>query len=493
MITCNRCRRQIQAGLADCQYCGMPVAGAPAGGADPRMGAREQPELPAWLESLRAGEQPIPSASEQPDFFSADLVDEGMLPNWMRSEGADDAPSGPLPAWRPASMPAPNTDGGILPPTSFSANSLIDEHSLPAWMQEKQPSSEYPAQRNLAASGLVQPDAIPDWMRNIEPQSPQSPQSAAPKPAQQAEPVLPPQGLSARDFIDPQSLPPWMSGQQVPSAEIGQAGLPAASLLDMQAIPPWLRENRQQEAGDDFGAINRAPTSGAINRSPTSQSWEMPNQPLQVPNGHDHLSASSFIDMNSLPAWLRPVADARQAGGSSPMPGNPRPASFGVPPRVENVRVPSRPRSELGPHEDSEVAANVFASMLGVASVAPYFPARSPNPGRAQVPPQNQQAMPPRGNEMPGTPPGFAGPPASPGYIPGGYPMGDNQPGAGSVLPSGAQWGRYSGAERVPQPPPMSRSGMPPGSGQIMPGQPKPNTKPAKRGFLDAIRDWFSR
>jgi len=72
-----------------------------------------------------------------------------------------------------------------------------------------------------------------------------------------------------------------------------------------------------------------------------------------------------------------------------------RQANFGVPARPENARVPSRPRSEMGPYEESEVAANVFASMLGVASAAPHLPGQQ----RGQVPesmqpPVQQQPIP---------------------------------------------------------------------------------------------------
>src|SRR5260370_16578770 len=63
--------------------------------------------------------------------------------------------------------------------------------------------------------------------------------------------------------------------------------------------------------------------------------------------------------------------ETQQQAGMPPI-GNARPVA-GSAPRIENARVPSRPRSEMVPLEESEVAANVFSSMLGVSSSAPNF------------------------------------------------------------------------------------------------------------------------
>src|SRR5437660_4996021 len=173
---------------------------------------------------------------------------------------------------------------------------------------------------------------------------------------------------------------------------------------------------------------------------------------------NSNLSAASFIDMNALPDWLRPTEDQRQNATSFPQqpgPGvanRPRQATFGVPPRPDNMRVPSRPRGEMGPREESEVAANVFASMLGVASAAPYFQGQQSRDasGHSQVPPQPQQHLPQpqvgNGTGMPATfgannmQPGPVGMPSNQGYAqapgPGGYqgamnwaPTAGNMPG----------------------------------------------------------------
>ena len=195
--------------------------------------------------------------------------------------------------------------------------------------------------------------------------------------------------------------------------------------------------------------------------------------------------------MDALPDWLRPAEDQFQNGAFLPeqqgMAENVGQAPFGVhgtPGRPDNMRVPSRPRGEIGSHEESEVAANVFASMLGVASAAPYFPGpQSTNTsGRPQVStplPQSQQNVPQQPWST-GTG-GYAGTPsmqgngqAPGGYQggPGGYPMG--------TMPGGPTAGM-----------PMNVSGMQPGSPMNYGdgGQSKP--KPARRGFLSTILDWF--
>ena len=133
MITCSRCGAGVPAGLASCQKCGTPIDGIPG------KGNQDQPALPAWLETLRADRRPAPASSSAP-FPSVNMPNEDAIPDWMRSgslEGADATPPGSFPAPRPASTPAPNTDG-VYMQSNMSANSLIDEQSLPSWLREAQ-------------------------------------------------------------------------------------------------------------------------------------------------------------------------------------------------------------------------------------------------------------------------------------------------------------------------------------------------------------------
>lgn len=484
------------------------------------MGSSRQPELPAWLESLRTSDRPAgASKGGQPGFSATDFFDEGTFPAWMKPENSDlpDASnSGKVPAWRPASMSAPNTDSEFLPPAGFPASSLIDEQSLPAWLQGKPAGADQPMPTtNISASSLVQPDALPDWLRNM-PQSQQPPANQLPTSASNTsyppqnnqagmnyQPPAP-QAFQAHELIDQQALPPWLAGQVNPPAQPnrpgqqaefpynhpasaqmpGQAnppsGIGASSLLDMNSLPAWLRESEQGQGrghtqGQDMSQLYTGqPSSGNSN------------------NNGGNLAAASLIDMNSLPGWLRSAEEGQ--GPQQASQGNAR-APFGTTPRVENMRVPSRPRAEMGPYDQSEVAANVFSSMLGVASSAPYFPSASFPSGTQQgfqgeqfpqqqgQPPMGQMpasspypsgSMPQMNNATPGMQPGFAGQ----GYAQAGqqgYSMG-NQPGGPG------------------QQPPAYRAGAQPvsaGNSQRPITNPSA-TKPARRGIIDTIRSWFS-
>ncbi len=568
MITCNRCGKLVPAGMANCQNCGEPVlmSSTMGSGGNPKAVAPKQPELPAWLETLRAGDRSPPPPAPQPNFSVADLIEEGAFPSWIRPENGefDMSLSGPHPAWRPSAVPAPDTDGLFPPGRGIAANSLIDEQALPSWMRGQSESSpQDPTNRNIPASSLVQPDALPEWMRIMQQQQQQQPQQpqelqqsgqlgqqwqqsasspslqqpafpGAPippglkSPVQWSEPVMPlqaPQRLAGGDLIDQQSLPAWMTNQNASQGPMEvppgsrQAGLPGSSLFDVNALPQWLREQGQEQmsAGNNGMAVGMPPTA----QPPSPASGQMPG--MQGGN----LAAGSLIDVDALPEWLRSTVNQQQAGMPSP-----RQAVFG-PPRAENinVRVPSRPRGELGPREQSEAAANIFASVLGVASSAPSLSGQveppenfQGQPGMQGLPGQGSQAGPPpslyapqsmmpqagqyppqqvtqqMGSGMPGIQPGYVGPSQSlqapqapqapqtsgyPGYPPGGY-----QGGYPGGYPMSGQPGTLQQPQQFQQssmyPPAMS-------PGSAMAGQTKQNAKRVKRSFLDHIRDWFSR
>jgi hypothetical protein len=445
VITCKSCGGLVQAHLANCQYCGMPLSNANQGDLGSRKGVHKQSELPSWLESLRANERPNSPANGQPFFSTADLIDDGALPSWMRPENAEmmeKGNSGKHPAWRPASLSAPNTDNAIIPPKAFPASSLIDEQSLPSWMQGGDRQNTQPAtgatfaapasQGIFSPANLIQPD---DLLGSI----------------------TPPQRLSAQDLVDQQAMPQWMSGQPdqlgqqagwppESALQSGPSGLSASSLLDVNSLPPWLREEEQAQGRPDHLRVNT------------------PGEPGQIPSGSSRLTGASLIDVNALPDWMRSPETQQQAG--MPPIGNARPVA-GSAPRIENARVPSRPRSEMVPLEESEVAANVFSSMLGVSSSAPNF-----HPAGTQW-------------NRPSQPLGFTGMPAAQGYNPAGYPGGQQgayPPGGptGNARSEGIPMGGQPGMAQQPQRPVTGQQADSLGS------------KPAKRGFIETIRSWFS-
>jgi hypothetical protein len=551
VITCNRCGSISPASVVSCQNCGAPLSNNNEIGLSSSRSFQEQPELPAWLESLRAGERPSMPADNPSNFSTADLIEEGSLPSWMRSgrpEMNDTSLSSPHLSLRPSSAPGPNTDDS----KGINAKSLIDEQSLPSWMQEnKQPTGPIPG--GLAASSLVQQDFMPDWMKSLQQRSPIS--DALPSPAQpmaspsSAFPVQPKQapmpertneispgvarGFSASDLVDKQSLPSWMTQQEgrasVPAQPAAGETLASSSLVDVDALPSWLRESNQQ--GQKSGGLPPVQSYPWQATQPPMQAeasqqlsfgqsmppsmpqgspvWQPPQVPFTpemntMPAQGGGMSAASFIDPNALPQWLRSGAEQSHQAGSAipfqPPMANQR-SGYNIPPRVENVRVPSRPRGEINPNEGNEAAANVFASMLGVASTSPNFPGSPPvqgygmqgGPGVQGMPASPMQNPSPLGN-MPGQGAGFnnsqgmQGPPQSyPGEFNGGrYPTGNlgqgNYP-TGNSFSGGPQY--QAGSSGVPSTP----NGM--GNlGMETDGQ-RASTKPAKKGWFDMIRDWF--
>lgn len=560
--------------------CGAPLSSKIENEFSPRMssqGSQGQPELPPWLETLRAGERPVPPAKSPSSFSAADLIEDGALPSWMRADhpdAADNTMSNPrMAALRPSSYPAPQTDGDVAPQKGFAAKSLIDEKSLPSWMQESGSAqatrTTTQATDGLSAASLVQPDSIPDWMKQIQQEknaapNPSRPAQSAPMPSAQpippAQPIVsaPPipssQGFSARDLVDPQSLPSWMSQQggtgqnavpqaaPVPSASsanpivsinndqgktIGQPGangsmgLSAASLLDPNSLPDWLR---QQGAGQGSSVNMTSTASGAYSAAqpqpvPSWQATPAQQSPAAYNNNafnnppvnSNNLAAASLIDMNALPDWLR---NAEQQHGSAGAANNPtRSGSYGPPPRVDNVRVPNRPRGDINAPEGSEVAANVFASMLGVASASPNFP---PSPGASAVPqstpnmerpvaaptapfgspmgmPPQPTGMPPMTGGLPDQRPGLppaGGPqmPQSPSY-PGAYNQ--SMPGAYNQGYPGANQMNYPMGSPYAPPSPAGSIGVAGTPGAV--GEQRTGAKPAKRGLFDAIQKLFSR
>jgi len=504
VIKCTNCGTINPDTVRNCQNCMAPLpasVGSGESGLGLRTNTQDQPVLPAWLESLRAGDHP---AAPPKSFSPEDMREEGMVPSWMQPNRPSDVrDSSPYSSMRSAASPAPNTDEEYPPAKNISANSLIDANALPSWMQPEQPQ---PPQQNIAASSLVQPEFMPDWMKTMQPSS--QAQSSAPPPQQmpRTQPPLPAQGFSAQQLIDQQALPGWMQqeGKQnfTPPTQqpyspqnnnsAGQAGFAASSLLDMNTLPSWMREGehgsqpQQSTRQSPQQGYEQQPSWQQQQQQPSSPSWQQQQQqPMYPPTQNGSvpaqsqggtLSMGSLIDVNALPEWLRSTAEAQQqsqqgqqTGGNYTAPNTP--PNYNTP-RIDNVRVPNRPRGEVGANEGSEVAANVFASMLGVASNAPQYPA------------QQQQNYPPT------------------------YPGGQSasnivQPNQPSAMPNNAQgyatgqpvqqsYGQQSGYAM--QPGQGNYAGMRQQQQQGVTQMPAQEEKPAKKGgIFEAIRSFFFR
>lgn len=526
MITCNRCGYKAANGASSCPKCGAPLFNSMESSFQPQMGGQEQSGIPAWLESLRVGERPVSPANGAAQFSAADLIEEGTLPTWMRS-GRMDA-SG-MPASDAFQSPSFSQTNLGAPPQGLNAQSLIDEKSLPSWMQEKgAPQSSQP-QRGFDASSLVEQDALPDWMKSLQPQASSSSEARATSPAQpnsspgaapnwmqtlqpqtpaQKEPgaipatpssesfTPPAKGFSAADLLDERSLPSWMSqqgGGAPPRDDRPRQpnSLSPSSLIDEDALPDWMKESERTQR-----IVPQQPQSQSI---PPSASNGTSQNSFSADQG---LAASSFIDPNSLPDWLRSSAGQMGPVSSTSQRANMPNISYNAPPpHVENVRVPSRPRSNMNTDQNNAAAANAFASVLGVASNAPQLPgsvspqqapygqyAPAPGPGQQNMPPPQQPGqMPAPGN--PGVPPqgpAWYGSTAQANYNAGPYVPGSN-------VPPGAAMGPSAPGGVPPQyqyPPPSGGGMMPPPGGAASPGA-QPGGK--KRSLVDRLLGWLSR
>jgi hypothetical protein len=592
VITCNRCGSTNPAGVLNCQMCGTPLMSKIENELSPRTAQQGQPPLPAWLETLRVGDRPAApgNAPIGPGFSAADLLDEGTLPSWMRSgrseqqgqtppmspEAFSSSPfsqqNPPQSNLRPSSQMGPNTGDEGFMPRGIAANSLIDEQALPSWMQQDNKSAEQGPQSSISGASLLQSDALPEWMRSIGPSSssptsqgrpdPQSfssqspfmaPSSFAPPEKPQAAPAAKPQvspsapaakpqnplaaplqqGFSAGDLVDPQSLPSWMSQSNNAGNAPGTPGQPAqpgfaaSSLLDSDALPPWLRQGGQNQprstANSALNDISRA--------EPAQSSWPPAPPPKQMSQASmSGISASSFIDKASLPGWLRSDGDMGQQSGPA---GSARPAVPGAG-RVENMRVPNRPRNEMNSTDNSEIAANVFASMLGVASATPQYPGQSANgpfptqngPYPGAQGPQNAAPQKPQSMQSPAAPGMNSGIYGQPSSIPAGtpasaysaqsnsYPTSTGTPPPAYGAQNAYQGGMYQGGMSGMNTPGSSQGpgsfgnastmnsmgsgsspypGNGPGAGSLYSSayEEQKSAKPAKRSFFETLRDLF--
>ncbi|HEU5381411.1 MAG TPA: hypothetical protein VFV38_38805 [Ktedonobacteraceae bacterium] len=565
MIRCNHCGKLAPAGATSCQNCGMPLTTVSGGLGMGGEAQAEQQELPAWLESLRAHERPVANNSGGQPFTMDELVDENAMPSWMRQDqsrlmeaGASDS----FPALPAAAKTEDSRDA--FPGSGLEASSLIDKQSLPSWMSGAQEGMQPTTGQNVSAHSLVQSETLPAWMKNlaqeVRPQpsalstegqnglpartpfpersmegqyglpvsshpTPPAP-GATRMPQTPALPVsyndpatVPTQGFSAHELVDQRALPGWMAdaqgpGQQAQSQSVPTgSGFAAGELIDQRALPRWMKDLQGPEKSDPVSAWG-GPVNGSGQGTGMGQgvqggagmsastlldtnalpAWMREGEQGGVntdfpaaANASGSMAAGSLIDMNAVPAWLKNADNTQQSGGAHPGQA-----------RTEGMRVPSRPRSEAGPQEQSAAAANVFSSMLGVSASAPTLSnqpqehtlgvAPAPQPQQVQPslpgwqsppqPPANYNAQPwQQANQLPPLENRMGAVPQS-SPMPGSY-MAGNQP--GSMPGQKTYSGSLGSAEAARRP---ITPGMGGSSGGVAEG-------PKKKGLFDAIRDFF--
>jgi hypothetical protein len=436
VIRCSHCGKLVPAGATSCQSCGMPLTTTSGGTGIAGQGQTEQQELPAWLESLRAHEKPVPNNAGAQPFTINELVDENATPSWMRQDqsrlteaGASDA----LPVVSPGG-------NGLTFSNSLEASSLIDQQSLPTWLRGAQEQEQQPTSQGFSASSLVQQDDLPPWMKNLAPaaepqmssqreeeryglptqtptmpplgsvnipQTPQMPQTPQPmrSPIMPQTPVYselsPAQGFLAHSLVDQQAVPDWLKGVQGSggvqntSGPLG-SGFAAGELIDQRTLPNWMKEQQGRGNVDPVSAMGM-PVVGSGQRTDMGQG-------MQGGSGDVGIPASTLLDKNALPTWMNQDMPKGANSGFTQgqgMQGTPQngmaagslidinsmPAwmknmentgTRGGATRAEGMRVPSRPRGDVMPQGQSTAAASTFASMLGVSASVPLLPGQNP-------------------------------------------------------------------------------------------------------------------
>ncbi len=516
----------------------------------------DEHSLPSWMR----GQETNPAATGGQNLIANSLVQQEALPTWMR-EGQQQAGSGPV------TPPQPQTPSA---PAWLQQQSPVAPQAQPSWMQNLEPRG----------AAQAQPAGAPSWMQNLEPRgaaqapanwtneqqyglpaqmppaqmSPVRPQGLDLPPSQASPPVaygvdgaIPPaQGFSARDLVDQQALPGWMRDAQGPGPQPQTRAVPrgsgfaAGDLVDQQSVPPWLKNQQGQGNSGPVSAMG-VPVSGGeqipdmgqgnaggvgmpvgslldINSLPAwlregEQGQGINTPPVPQENG---MVAGSLIDPNVLPAWMREPNSPPQVGHIT----DPRSGQV----RIDAGRVPSRPRGEAMQPDQSEAAANIFASMLGVSASTPLLPGQPSLPDAQQsslgvahnqlVPPPPmtpvqpvqtiipgwQSALPPStpapgpqtwGGQAQGQMPGMAMPPMPVSNIPpAGQQLGMNRVPYSPIAPRGMDQSTYQGGYPAPGEASRGSLGSNNGTGPT-PGRETQAETAKKKGFFDSIRDFF--
>jgi len=485
----------------------------------------DQQGLPAWIKDLSQAAQPQAPASNQYSQAAqpqAPVTGQYGLPTQTQAPAMNQYGLSAQTPITPPSMPSaarvPQTPPTKEPPAAytqgFSAHDLLDMQAMPDWMSGAQgpgspPTRAVPTGQGFAAGELIDQRSVPQWMKELQGQEKSDPRSAMGVPVNgsgqttgMGQGIASGEGMPAGSLLDKNSMPTWMQGDQLsstPSPQSAPQGMSTGSLLDMNAAPAWMKEN-QPGGAQSAPTAGQGMSAGSLLDMGSMPSWmrEGDQSGAQGAAGQS-MAAGSLIDLNSMPAWMR-EGNTNQTGAN------------GRPGQVPARPVPSRPRNELAPQEQSEVAANVFASMLGVAASTPALPGQEQMPGtnlgvaQGQALPPLPQAQPsltgwqqptmnqynqgaqPQMWQMSGPVPAINPATAAPNTY---APMGQVG-GAGNMPPrqniaEQPVWSGYSAADRTAL---GVTSGAEAGAGNPERGNAQ-NTDTKKKGFFDSIRDFF--
>jgi hypothetical protein len=267
-------------------------------------GSNEEEALPDWLRqvyaeahvpALQEPGQPKPSIGGKALISGSDLLDERSVPKWLQ-EASQTSPLPDFPKELLWTTPIPSPSKGTAQPTG----------------PETPPPTGASGPLGFAGQSLIDESSLPEWLRNMDPGSPPKIGASRKSTTGPTQPASQPSGsasgiFSAAELIDTQSLPTWMKADAAPTAGAGSsAGLSskaaeptpqsgptggasgifsAAELVDTQSLPTWLKKEEEAAAPPK----QNQPASGSGPAGSASGVF----------------SAAELVDTQSLPAWLR--------------------------------------------------------------------------------------------------------------------------------------------------------------------------------------------
>jgi hypothetical protein len=327
---------------------------------DPNIGAQVQPPKAGPLSGPRPAESSSgegaakaaqPSAASP--FDGASLVDEGALPDWLRSSRETE----PLPL--PFTVSESVSTMRVSKPNEKKAGSSgedagADEDALPEWLQQVYSEANVPplyedkppvtlGPQTFSGADLVDKRSVPTWIREaemtsplanindiltttppVQPQGPSAANAQATAFAEAGNPLAEP--FAARSLVNEEELPEWMrhlggEGTAAPPkdssglyAEAGAAGqastsgfFAASELIDTHALPVWMKGQEPPAAAPEAAA----------------KSAEQPG--IAGGSASGIFSAAELVDTHMLPVWMKgqepqsapqSFADAEAAGPS---------------------------------------------------------------------------------------------------------------------------------------------------------------------------------
>jgi hypothetical protein len=395
-----------------------PFGGAGAQQRPPQSSSRDQRRDAGMPESPSFGRRPTDPFARPADPFSASsLIDNQSLPAWLRpnsASGAADRPSRAFPPSAPKTFGAGPGGGNMSGPQPFDFGPSAGGDPGAAGSSPFSPSP-----RDSQRSTMMPPAGSgPSWA------APARSDAFAAPPTTSATP------FDAAALVDEQSLPDWLSNRNeteplplpfTVSDSIGtgkakgergsagsdrqRAGAGASQGSDEEALPEWLR---QVYADAQVPSLSGTPPPAPLEKS--------------------KLSGSDLIDTRAVPKWLQ------EASQTSPLPDFPAEALWANPPVPPAAPAPSAPAPRQPSSGPGWPGANLSAGQADTASSLP--PAGADGfTGRTLIDEESLPEWLRQGNT--GLPPGGAAPAG---------PTGNNKQASSSA---GSASGIFSAAELV--------------------------------------------